>query len=45
MTRGEVAIEDLPPIEDLCISVPEEQCVELGKVTNIVDQLGELAAV
>ncbi|KAJ9577099.1 hypothetical protein L9F63_006307 [Diploptera punctata] len=39
MTKGEIAIEDLPPIEDLFISVPEEECIELGKVTNIVDQL------
>lgn len=39
-TRGEILIEDLPPIQDLHISVPAEQCMELGKISSIVDQLG-----
>jgi H/ACA ribonucleoprotein complex non-core subunit NAF1 len=39
-TRGEILIEHLPPIEDLQISVPAEECVELGKISSIVDQLG-----
>jgi hypothetical protein len=39
-TRGEILIEDLPPIQDLQISVPAEECMELGKISNIVDQLG-----
>lgn len=39
-TRGEIFIEDLPPIQDLHISVPSEECMELGKISSIVDQLG-----
>jgi H/ACA ribonucleoprotein complex non-core subunit NAF1 len=39
-TRGEILIEDLPPIQDLQINVPAEECIELGKVSSIVDQLG-----
>jgi len=39
-TRGEILIEDLPPIQDLHISVPAEECMELGKISSIVDQLG-----
>lgn len=38
--EGEFTIDSLPPIEDLKISVPEEECVVLGKVMSIVDQLG-----
>lgn len=37
---GELGIEELPPIEDLKITVPEEECVELGKIMSIVEQLG-----
>ncbi|XP_037039897.1 H/ACA ribonucleoprotein complex non-core subunit NAF1 [Bradysia coprophila] len=37
--EGEFTIDSLPPIEDLKISVPEEECVILGKVMSIVDQL------
>ncbi|XP_063704807.1 H/ACA ribonucleoprotein complex non-core subunit NAF1 [Culicoides brevitarsis] len=36
---GELGIEDLPPIEDLYITVPEKECNLLGKITSIVDQL------
>uniref|UniRef100_A0A336KDR8 H/ACA ribonucleoprotein complex non-core subunit NAF1 n=1 Tax=Culicoides sonorensis TaxID=179676 RepID=A0A336KDR8_CULSO len=36
---GELGIEDLPPIEDLHITVPETECNLLGKITSIVDQL------
>jgi hypothetical protein len=39
-TRGEIFIEDLPPIQDLHISVHAEECMELGKISSIVDQLG-----
>jgi H/ACA ribonucleoprotein complex non-core subunit NAF1 len=39
-TRGEILIEDLPPIQDLQINVPEEDCIQLGKISSIVDQLG-----
>ncbi len=38
---GEFTIDSLPPIEDLKISVPEDECVVLGKVMSIVDQLGK----
>nr|CAD7265471.1 unnamed protein product [Timema shepardi] len=41
-TNGEITLDDLPPIEDLHISVPEEDCKELGKVCSIVDKLGWL---
>ncbi|ALC38715.1 CG10341 [Drosophila busckii] len=37
--RGEMLLEDLPPIHLLEITVPEDECVELGKVQSIVDQL------
>lgn len=39
--EGEFSIDSLPPIEDLKISVPEDECVVLGKVMSIVDQLGK----
>lgn len=39
---GELGIEDLPPIEDLFITVPEKECNLLGKITSIVDQLGKI---
>ncbi|XP_037959757.1 H/ACA ribonucleoprotein complex non-core subunit NAF1 [Teleopsis dalmanni] len=38
-TKGELSLEDLPPIEDLHITVPEEECVELGVIHSIIDQL------
>lgn len=38
-TKGEMTLEDLPPIEDLKISVPESDCVAVGKVFQIVDKL------
>ncbi|XP_054742383.1 H/ACA ribonucleoprotein complex non-core subunit NAF1 isoform X2 [Anastrepha obliqua] len=37
--RGEMLLDDLPPIQDLQISVPAEECTELGRVHSIVDQL------
>lgn len=37
--RGEQFIDELPPIEDLKISVPETECIEIGKVQSIVAQL------
>lgn len=39
--EGEFTIDSLPPIEDLKISVPEDECVVLGKIMSIVDQLGK----
>ena len=37
--KGEFLNSDLPPIEDLHISVPEFECVPLGKISSIVDDL------
>ena len=31
-SKAEFSIHDLPPIEDLHITVPEHECVELGQV-------------
>ncbi|RZF37017.1 hypothetical protein LSTR_LSTR004705 [Laodelphax striatellus] len=39
MTDGELALEDLPPIEDLKITVPEQECTKVGEVLHIVDKL------
>lgn len=39
-TKGELTLDQLPPIEEMKISVPEEQCIEIGVVTSIIDQLG-----
>lgn len=36
---GELGIDDLPPIENLHITVPEDKCEYLGKITSIVEQL------
>ncbi|CAG2107862.1 unnamed protein product [Medioppia subpectinata] len=38
-TKGELSLEDLPPIEKLSISVGVEELSQLGSVTSIVDQL------
>lgn len=40
-TKGELGIDDLPPIAELTITVPESECVELGCVSGIVDTLGK----
>ncbi|XP_061399393.1 H/ACA ribonucleoprotein complex non-core subunit NAF1 [Musca vetustissima] len=37
--KGELLLEDLPPIHELHITVPEDECIELGKIHSIVDQL------
>lgn len=37
--KGEFLLEDLPPIEDLLISVSEHESIELGFISGIVDQL------
>lgn len=37
--RGEMGIDDLPPIEDLKIRVSESECVPMGKICSIVEQL------
>lgn len=42
ITKGELTLDDLPPIEQLQISVPEQECVQIGVVSSIVEQLGKL---
>lgn len=37
--KGELQLDDLPPIHDLQITVPEDECIVLGKIHSIVDQL------
>lgn len=39
--KGEMFLDELPPIEDLQISVDEKECLEIGRVSSIVDQLGK----
>lgn len=39
--KGEMLLDELPPIEDLQISVDEKECLEIGKVMSIVEQLGK----
>jgi hypothetical protein len=34
-------LDDLPPIEELHITVPETDCMEVGKVSAIVNQMGK----
>lgn len=38
-TAGELTLNDLPPIEDLTISLPVEKLVKIGKIISIVDVL------
>lgn len=40
-TKGELDITDLPPIEDLKISVNEDQCQPVGCIKSIVGTLGK----
>ncbi|XP_045584860.2 uncharacterized protein [Procambarus clarkii] len=44
LTTGELLIEDLPPIDDLHISVPEEKAKPIGLILNIVEQQVVVAA-
>lgn len=39
--RDPLMLDLLPPIEKLAISVPEEDCMPIGKIYSIVDRLGE----
>lgn len=41
---ADLGIFDLPPIEDLTISVPEQECIPIGVVHNIIDMLVIVAA-
>lgn len=38
-TAGELKLSDLPPLEDLKISVPADSLIKIGKVLNVVDVL------
>lgn len=38
-TAGELKLSDLPPIEELSISVPTDKLVKIGKIVSIVDVL------
>jgi len=40
--KGEMEFSDLPPIEDLHITVPHEKCLPLGIIKSVVDPLGKL---
>jgi len=40
-TKGELDICDLPPIEDLKISVDEAKCQPVGCIKSVVDTLGK----
>ena len=40
-TKGELDLEDLPPIEELHITVPIDHCQIIGHVSTIVEPLGE----
>lgn len=41
--KGELRVEDLPPIEELSITVAESDCVQVGTVHNVVNTLGMLS--
>jgi len=36
---ADLGLLDLPPLEDLVISVPETECIPIGTVSNIIDLL------
>lgn len=38
--KGELRVEDLPPIEELSITVAESDCIQLGTVHSVVETLG-----
>lgn len=42
-TPGELGLDDLPPVPDmstLSINVKEEECIQIGIISSIVDRLG-----
>lgn len=39
MTAGEIKLSDLPPIEELSISVPTDKLIKIGKIVSIVEVL------
>ncbi|CAH4030191.1 H/ACA ribonucleoprotein complex non-core subunit NAF1 [Pieris brassicae] len=36
---GEIGLDELPPIEDLTISIPAQETTKIGKICSIVDRL------
>lgn len=38
--KGEFGLDDLPPIADLTITVPESECIQLGTISGVVETLG-----
>ncbi|KAG6447701.1 hypothetical protein O3G_MSEX005113 [Manduca sexta] len=36
---GELGLDELPPIEDLAISLPAQECTRIGTITSIVERL------
>lgn len=40
-TKGELVMAELPPIEDLKITVDESKCKPVGSVFNMVDTMGK----
>ncbi|KAG8226084.1 hypothetical protein J437_LFUL006391 [Ladona fulva] len=42
--HGEIQLTDLPPIEDLNICVPEEECIKIGEISSIVGELAVIQA-
>lgn len=38
--QGELELDDLPPIEDLAISLPAQETTKIGTIASIVDRLG-----
>lgn len=43
--KGELDINELPPIEELKICVSEEECIEIGCITSIVELLGKFIVI
>lgn len=41
LAKGEMRLSDLPPIENLHISIPEVKCCKLGSVSSVIDILGK----
>ncbi|CAB3230157.1 unnamed protein product [Arctia plantaginis] len=37
--NGELGLDDLPPIEDLAISLPAQETVKIGNIVSLVDRL------
>lgn len=38
---GEIGLDELPPIEDLTLSIPAKETTKIGKIYSIIDRLGK----